>query len=167
VAARPPPEDSPGAGPGGALMLGNLLIGAGTMTLCLLLQSVLLVQAIRYYARRHNDLAVRASSWSTLLIINSVMLLLLLGNIAQVAIWALVFMWVDEFEAFREAVYHSAVNFATLGYGDIVMSERNRLLGPLEAINGALMIGVSTAALLATFQDAIKGFVRARQGADD
>lgn len=147
-------------------MLRNLLIGAGTMTLCLLLQSVLLVQAIRYYARRQGNPAGHATSWSTLLVINGVMLLLLLGNFAQLAIWAVVFMWVGEFGKFSEAVYHSAVNFATLGYGDIVMSERNRLLGPLEAINGVLMIGVSTAALLATFQDAIRRNVRAHRGAD-
>lgn len=138
------------------MMLRILLIGAGTMSVCLLLQSALLVQAIRYYARRHDVLAVKASSWRTLLVINGVMLLLLLGNLAQLVIWALVFLWVGEFGTFREAVYHSAVNFATLGYGDIVMSERNRFLGPLEGINGVLMIGVSTAALLATFQDAIK-----------
>lgn len=146
-------------------MLRNLLIGAGTMTLCLMLQSVLLVHAIRYYARRHNDPAVHASWWSTLLVINSVMLLLLLGNLAQLAIWAVVFMCVGEFGTFSEAVYHSAVNFATLGYGDIVMSASNRLLGPLEAINGVLMIGVSTAALLATFQDAIQRSVQARRNA--
>ena len=138
------------------MMLRILLIGAGTMTVCLLLQSALLVQAIRYYARRHAVLAAKASSWRTLLVINCVMLLLLLGNLAQLVIWAVVFLWVGEFGTFREAVYHSAVNFATLGYGDIVMSERNRFLGPLEGINGVLMIGVSTAALLATFQDAIK-----------
>jgi hypothetical protein len=53
-------------------------------------------------------------------------------------------------------VYHSAVNFATLGYGDIVMSEKHRILGPMESINGVLMIGVSTAALTAAFQDVIK-----------
>jgi len=146
-------------------MLRNLLIGAGTMSLCLLLQSVLLVKAIRYYARRHDHLAADASSWSTLLVINSVMLLLLLGNLAQLTIWAVVFMLVGEFRTIGEAVYHSAVNFATLGYGDIVMSERNRLLGPLEAINGVLMIGVSTAALLATFQDAIKNSIQARRNA--
>ncbi len=137
-------------------MLRILLIGAGTMTVCLLLQSTLLVQAIRYYARRHAVLTAKASSWSTLLVINCVMLLLLLGILAQIVIWAFVFLWVGEFGTFREAVYHSAVNFATLGYGDIVMSGGNRFLGPLEAINGVLMIGVSTAALLATFQDAIK-----------
>ena len=79
-----------------------------------------------------------------------------LGNLAQVAIWALVFQWLGEFERFTDAFYHSAVNFATLGYGDIVMSDKHRLLGPLEAINGVLMIGVSTAALMAAFQDAMK-----------
>lgn len=148
-------------------MLRILLIGAGTMTLCLLLQSTLLVYAIRYYARRHESLQVHATAWSTLLLINTVMLLLVLGNLAQLAIWAAVFMLIGEFATFGEAVYYSAVNFATLGYGDIVMSERNQFLGPVEAINGALMIGVSTAALLATFQDALKKFVRAHQGADD
>ena len=54
------------------------------------------------------------------------------------------------------------MNFATLGYGDIVMTERNRLLGPIEAINGVLMVGVSTAALLATFQHAIKAAIGGR-----
>lgn len=143
-------------------MVRILLIGAATMTLCLLLQSVLLAQAIRYYARRHEVLEARPSWWSTMMVINSVMLLLLLGTIAQISIWAVVFMLVDEFGTFAEAVYHSGVNFATLGYGDIVMTERNRLLGPLEAINGVLMIGVSTAALLATFQHAVKTAMAAR-----
>lgn len=148
-------------------MLRILLIGAGIMTVCLLLQSALLVQAIRFYARRHDFLSAKASSWSTLLVISGVMLLLLLGNLAQIVIWAFVFLWVEEFGTFRDAVYHSAVNFTTLGYGDIVMSKGNRFLGPLEAINGALMIGVSTAALLAAFQDAIRMHVPSRRSASE
>ena len=48
------------------------------------------------------------------------------------------------------------VNFATLGYGDIVMSERWRLLGPLEAANGILMFGVSTSVMTAAVMDVIK-----------
>ena len=146
-------------------MLRALLIGAGAMTLCLLLQSVLLAWSVRFYARRQKTVAARSSWWSTLMVINGVMLLLLLGISAQIVMWAMVFMLVDEFGRFSEAVYHSAVNFATLGYGDIVMSERNRLLGPLEAINGVLMVGVSTAALLATFQHAVKATIAARSGA--
>jgi hypothetical protein len=91
-----------------------------------------------------------------MVVISSVMLLLVIGNLAQVAIWALLFQVMGEFETFDAAFYHSAVNFATLGYGDIVMSEQHKLLGPIQAVNGVLMIGVSTAALMATFQDAMK-----------
>ena len=145
-------------------MLMNLLIGLPTMMSCLFLQLTLLVLVLRYYAR-HGSLVNDASQWSTLIVVNSVMTILVVGNLAQLTIWALVFMMLGEFEELAEALYYSAVNFATLGYGDIVMSERYRFLGPLEAINGVLMIGVSTAVLMTTFQDAIGKTIQARQNA--
>jgi len=40
------------------------------------------------------------------------------------------------------------VNFTSLGYGDIVMSEKWRLLGALEAGNGVLMFGLSASTIL-------------------
>jgi Ion channel len=43
------------------------------------------------------------------------------------------------------AYYHSSVNYTSLGYGDVIMSAKWRLLGPLEAANGVLMFDVSTA----------------------
>ena len=36
------------------------------------------------------------------------------------------------------------------------MTQEHRLLGALEAINGILMIGISTAALSSPFKDAIR-----------
>jgi len=135
-------------------MLINLFYGLLVMAVCLLLQSLLLTAALRYYT--HSQILMKNPSlWSTLFVINGVMMLLVLGNIAQVAIWALLFRLLGEFPGFGEAVYHSAVNFATLGYGDIVMSNKHKFLGPIEAINGVIMIGVSTAALMAAFQDAM------------
>ena len=142
-------------------MLMNLLLGLPTMALCLFLQSLLVVVALRYYTR-HEQLVNSPSFTSSLVVVNGVMLLLVIGNLAQVAIWGLLFQMLGEFERFDAAVYHSAVNFSTLGYGDIVMSDQHKLLGPIQAINGVLMIGVSTAALMATFQDAMKKTVRAR-----
>jgi hypothetical protein len=136
-------------------MLTNLLLGLGTMTLCLLLLSLLLVLDLRYY--QANDARIRSDSFtSKMIVLNGVMVILVLGNLAQVAIWALLFLFLGEFEAFDDAFYHSAVNFATLGYGDIVMSEAHRLLGPLQAINGVLMIGFSTAVLMSTVTDLLK-----------
>ena len=80
-------------------------------------------------------------------------------------IWAVLFRLLGEFQDFPTALYHSGVNFVTLGYGDIVMSERWRLLGPLEAANGILMFGVSTAVMTAAVIDVIK-YNMARNGSD-
>ena len=142
-------------------MFVNLFYGLLIMGLCLLLQSLLIVTALRYYVHRQTEMTI-PSFWSSLIVVNGVMLMLVIGNIAQVAIWAVLFLFLGEFSEFGEAVYHSAVNFATLGYGDIVMSAKYKLLGPLEAINGVLMIGMSTAALVAAFQDAMKKLTYAR-----
>jgi len=131
----------------------NILIGLLTMAVCLMLQSILIVVALRHYAHR-GIFGDAPSPWRVFLLLNAVMSLLVIGNLAQLCIWALLFLVLGEFASLDVAVYHSAVNFASLGYGDIVMSERHRLLGALEAINGVLMIGVSTAALMATLQDA-------------
>ncbi|MGN5030774.1 potassium channel family protein [Aeromonas rivipollensis] len=78
------------------------------------------------------------------------------GNLAQIGVWGGLFLWLGEFDTLQEAVYHSGVNFATLGYGDIVMSPQWKLLGPLEAVNGALMIGLSGASMLAVLQHHIR-----------
>jgi hypothetical protein len=132
-------------------LLNNLLLGLPTMVACLLLQALLISAAIGYYKRREHQLS-SGSFWTTTGVITGVMMLLTAGNLAQIAVWALLFRLLGEFEQYGEAFYHSGVNFATLGYGDIVMSARHKLLGPLEAVNGALMIGASTATLMVAFQ---------------
>jgi hypothetical protein len=125
------------------------------MALCLLLQISLMTRALIYYARHQSTLA-SASYMGVMIVLNGVMFLLMFGNLAQVAIWALLFQSLGEFSNYRDAFYHSAVNFSTLGYGDIVMSEKRRLLGPIQAMNGVLMVGVSTAAFMTTLRDAIQ-----------
>ena len=70
------------------------------------------------------------------------------GTLGQIAVWAAVFLARGEFADFSTAFYHSTVNFSTLGYGDLVMSERERLLGALEAVNGVMMFGLTTGVLM-------------------
>lgn len=140
-------------------MLMNLAIGLSVMVACLFLQAGLIIAAIRRFRRRVRR-QVTTSFWSGVELLAGMMLLLIVGNLAQVGLWALLFIWLGEFQSFSEAFYHSAVNFATLGYGDVVMSASHKLLGPMEAINGALMIGMSTAALIWAFQDALHDVAR-------
>jgi hypothetical protein len=84
------------------------------------------------------------------------MIAMMLGTFVQIVIWGTLFIFLGEFSELYEAVYHSAVNFTSLGYGDVVMSARWKLLGPLEAANGVLMFGMTSAALMAILQQLIK-----------
>ncbi len=76
--------------------------------------------------------------------LSSLVVLMFAGHLVQIAVWAVAFEALGEFDSIATAFYSSAVNFTTLGYGDIVMSERWRLLGALECGTGVLMFGVST-----------------------
>jgi hypothetical protein len=136
-------------------MLLNLALGVATMALCLALQIALLTRALLYYAHRQS-LLNDATFMRTMGVLSGVLLLLMFGILGQVAVWALLFQLIGEFTEYRESFYFSAVNFSTLGYGDIVMSDRWRLLGPLQALNGVLMVGLSTASLMATLRDAVE-----------
>src|ERR1700746_2872301 len=72
-----------------------------------------------------------------------------IAHLIDIALWAKLLVICGEFQQFGIAFYHSAVNYTTLGYGDIVMTLSWRLLGPIEAADGALMFGVSTATIFA------------------
>jgi len=130
----------------------NILLGLLTMVVCLISQALLASVSIRFYVR-HRQRVIEGGFIAGLVVIIGVMLLLMTGIFLQIAIWAALFQNLGEFELFATAFYHSGVNFATLGYGDIVMSPAHRVLGPLQAVNGVLMIGVSTALLMSAFQD--------------
>ena len=72
-----------------------------------------------------------------------------LTHLLEIAFWEVLFMICGEFTDFGTALYHSAVNYTSLGDGDLIMSPSWRLLGPLETANGALLFRVSTAMVFA------------------
>jgi hypothetical protein len=137
-------------------MLVNLLTGLPVIILCLVFQAIFIAMCIRTYLRLRRSSLSPGTPLQDITLLAMIMLLLLLGNFVQIALWAALFVMIGEFSDFATALYHSGVNFATLGYGDIVMSPRWRLLGPLEAANGILMFGVSTAVMTAAVGDVFK-----------
>ena len=95
---------------------------------------------------------VGASFWIDVGIVVGAVSCALIAHLVEIALWALLFMICGEFSAFGDAFNHSAVNYTTLGYGDVIMSPSWRLLGSLEAANGVLMFGVSTAMIFTVIQ---------------
>ncbi len=146
-------------------MLLNLLAGIPLMLLCLVFQAVFITICVRQYTERVSRAAAFHRLAFQISLLALVMLLMLLSNFLQMMAWAVLFLLLGEFESYPVALYHSAVNFATLGYGDIVLSEKWRLLGPLEAATGILMFGVSTSVMTAAIMDLMQRNAARKPGA--
>jgi hypothetical protein len=67
----------------------------------------------------------------------------------EVWIWALVCFALDVVGDFDTALYFSLSSFSTLGFGDVVPTHDRPILAALEGVNGFLLIGWSTAHLIA------------------
>ena len=67
----------------------------------------------------------------------------------EIWLWAFVYVGVGAFDAVDSALYFSTTTFATVGYGDVVLPADWRILGSLEGVNGFMLIGWSTAYLVA------------------
>jgi hypothetical protein len=140
----------------------NFLIGLPVMLLCLIVQVAVAFWCVRYYVH-HSTLVGSGQGFlvgTRPLIVAT--LVMMVGTLVQIMLWGGLFLWLGEFEQAYDAIYHSAVNFTSLGYGDIVMSRERRLLGPLEAVNGVLMLGMSAATLMAIVQHMITTLREAR-----
>jgi hypothetical protein len=130
-------------------MLLPLLIGAGVL-LCTLLgyamATLVIVDVVEHVlSGDHADLGF----WRGVGVMMTVTLITGVTHLIEIALWAIVYLLCGELATFERAFYFSAQNYTALGYGDVALSERWRLLGPLEAINGLLLFGVSTAVMFA------------------
>ena len=70
---------------------------------------------------------------------------LIVIHLLEIAIWALFFQWQNCLPDAESSLYFSGVTYATLGYGDLLLPKEWRLFGPLEALTGTLMCGLSIA----------------------
>ncbi len=134
-------------------MLSALAVGLPIILMNMLLQSLATMWCLRFYNKRIHE---RDSMIVGVLGLFGITTIVMLGNLLQTVVWGCLFLFLGEFDTLHQAIYHSGVNFATLGYGDIVMSDKWKLLGPIEAMNGAMMIGLSGASMLAILQQYVQ-----------
>jgi len=87
--------------------------------------------------------------WKNVAVMMIVSLVITAAHLLQVALWAVALLMTQEVSTFETAFYCSAEHYTALGYGNVTLSERWRLLGPLETINGVLLFGLSTAVMFA------------------
>ena len=88
--------------------------------------------------------AIRRAALVVLLVIFGIFAL----HTVQIWLYALLYLALGEIRTLEEAVYFSTTTFAAVGFGDVVLSTRWRLLSAIEAANGLILFAWSTAFLL-------------------
>lgn len=67
------------------------------------------------------------------------------AHIIQIWIWAFFYLNMQALPTLEEALYFSTSTFTTVGFGDVVLGEKWRLISSFQAANGFMLFGWSTA----------------------
>jgi voltage-gated potassium channel len=85
--------------------------------------------------------------YSGALVVQSTVAIVILHGLV-ILLWA-AFYRTSCFPSWELAFYFSASSYSTVGYGDLILPSNWRLLGPIEAVTGVLMSGISVCVLFA------------------
>jgi len=130
-------------------MLDVLVMACALVAVTVIVHAVGIAVLLRTILGRHSQLPTQV--WPMIKLVVGLTWALILIHLIEVAIWALFFLWAECLPDAESAFYFSGVTYATVGYGDVVLPEPWRLLGPLEGLTGILMCGLSTGFFFAVF----------------
>src|SRR5271157_722994 len=132
-----------------AMILFNQVAAAAlllSLTLCL--QCVGVTALIEWLKRvLTRDIHKHGPVYSATLVVKSTVAIIIMHGLV-ILLWA-IFYRTRCFPSWELAFYFSASSYSTVGYGDLMLPSNLRLLGPLEAIIGVLMCGISVSVLFA------------------
>ena len=142
-------------------MLTEISIAGVIVFICLLIHvaGLLFIAEWLLQHRQHLERSRAGIHLSLLMFIlfSGIMLL----HVGETTIWATFYHRRELFPDFETSLYFSLVSYTTIGYGDVLLPQRWRLLGALEGVSGVLLCGISTAFIFAVMNAMFKARIRA------
>lgn len=77
---------------------------------------------------------------------------MIFAHLLEASLFAGFYFATEAFNDWNTSFYFSLVSYATVGYGDVTLPPHWRLIGGVEGLVGALMVGWSVAVLVAVLQ---------------
>jgi hypothetical protein len=122
-------------------MLRQFLFGGGVSAINIAIHALMTTILVRLAQTASAKKRAHPAMFLAAVMIPTV-LLLMVTHVLEVAVWSWAYSIVDAAPGGARLMYFAFVNYATLGYGDIVPVERWQLLGPMTAMNGVLLFGL-------------------------
>jgi Ion channel len=117
------------------------------IAICVFIHTTGVVRLALLLVRRRGSMVRRFGTAHNSMVLIGVFGALLLLHLTESCIWGAFYRWRGLFENYETSLYFSLGTYTTLGYGDVLLPQRWRLLGSLEGITGVLLCGLSTAFL--------------------
>ena len=135
-------------------MLRQFLVGGGVTVVNIAIHALVMTVVIGVAQAASAKTRTHSSLFLTAVMIPTVSVLMA-THALEATVWSLAYSLVDAAPPGTDLMYFAFVNYATLGYGDVVPVARWRLLGPITALNGTLLLGWSTAVIFEVLRRAL------------
>lgn len=133
-------------------MLLQLAIGCVMIVATTVVHGMATLAGVRALKHHYAGRSTQPSNLHETYVVAAFVLWLFLATVAEIWLWAGLFLHLGALGSLEEALYFSTVTFSTLGYGDIVLTPDWRLLASFAAANGLFLFGWSTALVFAVVQ---------------
>lgn len=107
---------------------------------------------IQLRARSQRHLRLRYQLIVLIVLITMVGLLLAVLHGIEAGLWALAYLWLGAFGSLKDATLYSVDSMATRGASGMTLAHHWHMMGALEATDGMLLFGISTAFIFAVLQ---------------
>jgi len=142
-------------------MIAKLLIASALVATTVTIHASGLGVGLSYVLRSIERLEARF--WQITWLLIRIAWWLIVLHLLEIAVWALFFWWHECLPDVESSFYFSGVTYATLGYGDLLLPKEWRMFGPLEALTGSLMVGLSIAFFFAVMSKMLRARTETRQ----
>ncbi|HEY4234913.1 MAG TPA: potassium channel family protein [Lacipirellulaceae bacterium] len=133
-------------------MIQQLLLALALASVTVVLHALGTVHVVMPASGVWNRKQVSSDSRRPALTLTRLVSLLLVLHLIEMSAWAAAFTAAGVLPDFETSLYYSLKSYTTVGYGDVLPPNSWRLLGPIEAAVGVLMLGWSTSIIVAAVQ---------------
>ena len=137
----------------------KLATGLGMMALTIIIHAMFMVGGAKMATWYRSRFGLVKKEISKAVILSALTVWMFLAVVLEALIWSLLYLFdplVTALPDLETAFYFSMVTFTTLGYGDVVLTGQWRTLASIQAANGVIIFGWTTALIFYFIQHIYK-----------
>ena len=140
-------------------MLNEIAVGLGMMVLTTMIHAMFMVGGMEAADWRLSHFGSPRSHAEKAVLISALTVWMFLAIVIEAWLWAMLYLFhplMTTLPDLQTSFYFSMVTFTTLGYGDVVLTGNWRTLASIQAANGVIVFGWTTALIFVFIQRVYK-----------